>query len=645
MARLSTKIARLFRQNRAPLTILSTFLLMVYVHFELQMLNILPKHKAEHAEGTHFSLAGNPLNIYSGEMHYFRVHPGYWDQRMSNFPAAGLNTLSTYVPWNFHETYEGEFNFDGFQNLRKYIKTAEKHGLNVLLRVGPYICAEWEWGGLPAWLLTKKGMKIRSTQDEFLKATKKWLKRLIKEVEDLQFSQAPIQVENEYGVYEQDSSYLPSLKQILIDAGVTELLYTCDDSNGLALGTPLKDALLTINLQENPVDTISSLRIHQPNKPAMVAEYWTGWFDWWGEKHHTLGFPWKNKFALDKFVGTTKDLIEQEASFNLFMFHGGTNFGFWNGGIIQGGKDNNYIPDITSYDYDALVGENGDLKPKFMRMQQVMRSTLKISALPAPLPIPERASYGDLSPTSCLSLSQIVSASSAFSTTAEQPISMEELGAYYGYVAYETNTWGGGQQVIDLKDGHVRDRALILLDGKYVGKIEQKMKDASFSSPSSEKHVFTILVENQGRINWVRPGDHEILNDQRKGILAPIEVNGRQLKNWKMTHLSFNQTHFEALEKSSDWSKSCRSPALPGMFKFVFKISGAPKDTFLEPAGWKKGTIIVNGFNIGRYSDLGPQKTYFVPAPILSTGENTIMIFEEMKNGHDITLGDVHKLG
>ena len=275
-------------------------------------------------------------------MHYFRVHPDYWDQRMSNFPAAGLNTLSTYVPWNFHETYEGDFQFDGFQNLRKYIKTAEKYGLNVLLRVGPYICAEWEWGGLPAWLLTKKGMKIRSTQEEFMKATKKWLKRLIKEMEDLQYSLGgpiiAIQVENEYGVYEQDSSYLPSLKQILKDAGVTELLYTCDDSNGLALGTPLKDALLTINLQENPVDTISSLRIHQPNKPAMVAEYWTGWFDWWGEKHHTLGFPWKNKFALDKFVGTTKDLIEQEASFNLFMFHGGTNFGFWNGGIIQGGK-------------------------------------------------------------------------------------------------------------------------------------------------------------------------------------------------------------------------------------------------------------------------------------------------------------------
>ena len=237
-----------------------------------------------------------------------------------------------------------------------------------------------------------------------------------------------VQIENEYGVYEQDSTYLPTLRQTLVEAGVTELLFTCDDQNGLQAGIPLDGTLRAINLQEDPQGHVSALRIHQPNRPVFVAEYWTGWFDWWGDKHHDMGFPWKNRFSLDRFVGTTKELIELGANFNLFMFHGGTNFGFWNGGIIQGNQGK-FIPDTTNYDYDALVSEAGDLRPKFFRFQQVMKGQ-NVKVLTPPK-TPERKGYGELKITGCINLGQLMAAAGK-PVENDKPLNMEKFGGYYG---------------------------------------------------------------------------------------------------------------------------------------------------------------------------------------------------------------------
>lgn len=400
------------------------------------------------AEGPEFTIEGKPFKIYSGEVHYFRIHHEYWEHRLGQLAASGLNTVSFYIPWNFHEQREGEFNFEGQRDVRRFIRAAEKLHLHVIVRVGPYICAEWEWGGLPAWLLKHDNLKIRTNMPEFINPAVAWLKRLVVELHDLQHSvDGPIiavQIENEYGVYEQDPGYLPKLRQTLVEGGITEMMFTCDDQNGLQAGIPLEGTLRAINLQEDVQGHISALRIHQPNRPVLVAEYWTGWFDWWGDKHHDMGFPWKNRFSLDRFVGTTKELIELGANFNLFMFHGGTNFGFWNGGIIQGNQGK-FIPDTTNYDYDALVSEAGDLRPKFFRFQQIMKQ--QNAKVLTPPKTPERKGYGELQVNGCINLGQLMAAAGK-PVENDKPLNMEKFGDGYGYAVYETSIWGGGSQVL-----------------------------------------------------------------------------------------------------------------------------------------------------------------------------------------------------
>ena len=276
-----------------------------------------------------------------------------------------------------------------------------------------------------------------------------------------------------------------------------------------------------------------------------------------------------------------------------------------------------YIPDTTNYDYDAPVAENGELRPKYFRFQQIMKGALKLQKMPKALPMPESKNYGELKVSRCVNLGQIMAAAGE-PITADHPIPMEQLGNGYGYAVYETSTWGGGRQILKLTEKVIRDRALVFIDAKQVGLIEPKSSQLEFMSPSSEKHTLSFLVENQGRVNWAAPGDTGRLDDQKKGILGNIEINGKILEKWKMWSLSFNETHINKLVGQKDWwSTNCEEPLLPGIMKTHLTLKDPPKDTFIQLPDWGKGIVLVNGFNIGRYWSIGPQKTYYIPAPLL----------------------------
>lgn len=572
-----------------------------------------------------FYLNGEPFRIISGAIHYFRIVPEYWQDRLEKLKAMGCNTVETYIPWNAHEPRKGEFHFEGMLDLERFIKLAEALGLYVILRPSPYICAEWEFGGLPAWLLAEDGMKLRVSYPPFIKHVEEYYRVLLPRIVPYQINYGgPVilmQVENEYGYYANDRYYLETLKNMMIDGGVVVPLVTSDGpfEENLNAGK-LSGALPTGNFGSKTKARFDILKKYTDGGPLMCTEFWVGWFDHWGNGGHMTGNLKESTDDLDKML--------ELGHVNIYMFEGGTNFGFMNGSNYY----DELTPDVTSYDYDAVLTEDGQITEKYRRYQEVIAKYRDIPKVEFSTEI-RRKEYGALPVREKVSLfSTINDISKPVESSFTQ--SMEQLGQNYGYTLYHS-TLETEEKIETLRLWEANDRASIFVDGKSVltlydrELLEEAKVDVSFEKGA---HL-DILTENMGRVNFGPRMEH-----QRKGIAQCVQINGHMHNHWQQYPLPLDNVG------QIDFSGEYRE-GLPGFYRFTFEVKETG-DTFLDFDGWGKGCIFVNGFNIGRFWELGPQKRLYIPAPLLKPGENEIIIFEtEGKTCDIITLRDKPDVG
>ncbi|ANY66285.1 beta-galactosidase [Paenibacillus sp. BIHB 4019] len=575
-----------------------------------------------------------PIQLLSGALHYFRIVPEYWSDRLQKLKACGFNTVETYVPWNFHEPKPGKFRFDGMADLERFIQTAGEMGLLVIVRASPFICAEWEFGGLPAWLLADDEVKLRCYNEKFLERVDAYYDVLLPKLQPLLCTNGgpiiALQIENEYGSYGNDASYLEYLRQAMVRRGMNVLLFTSDGpTDSMLQGGSVPGQLSSVNFGSGVKGAFSKLREYQADQPVMCMEYWIGWFDHWGEQHHT-------RDAGD-VASVFEEMLEEKGSVNFYMFHGGTNFGFYNGANCQ--QKDQYEPTITSYDYDSLLSESGDLTDKFYTVRAVIDRYMKLGELKLPEPIGRRA-YGQVAMAEQAALfSQIDRLSAPIRRTNPEP--MEKLGQDYGFILYQT-TISGPREKQELVVQEVRDRALVFVDGKLAGVLERGNQEqtVSFEVPAEGAEI-AILVENMGRINY---GPY--LRDP-KGITEGVRFGFQFLYDWTIHCLplddlsplqfaaeitdAFASTNSSSSDNASTSTNTSNSTAAaqasPAFYRGTFQADDL-QDTFLRLEGWTKGVAFINGFNLGRYWDKGPQQTLYVPAPLLRQGENAIVLFE-----------------
>ncbi|XP_075384105.1 beta-galactosidase-1-like protein 2 [Tenrec ecaudatus] len=577
-----------------------------------------------------FLLEGSAFWIFGGSVHYFRVPRQYWKDRLLKLKACGLNTLTTYVPWNLHEPERGKFDFSGNLDLEAFIWMAAELGLWVILRPGPYICSEIDLGGLPSWLLQDPGMKLRTTYKGFTKATDHYFDHLMSRVVPLQYKHGgpiiAVQVENEYGSYNKDPAYMPYIKKALEDRGIVELLLTSDNKDGLSKGV-VDGVLATINLQsQNELNLLTTfLSSARGIQPKMVMEYWTGWFDSWGGPHNILDSS--------EVLKTVSAIIYAGSSINLYMFHGGTNFGFINGAM----HFNEYKSDVTSYDYDAVLTEAGDYTAKYFKLREFFGS-LSGSPLPLPPDLLPKTTYEPLMPAYYLSLWDVLKYLGE-PIKCEKPVNMENLpvndgsGQSFGYTLYETNIASSG-----VLSGLVRDRGQVFVNTVSIGYLDYNKKQIDIPLVQGYT-VLRILVENRGRVNY---GDN--IDDQRKGVIGDLYLNGLPLKKFRIYSLDMKKSFFQKFDINK-WSSIPEVPTSPAFFLFGLSVGPSPADTFLKLEGWEKGVVFINGQNLGRYWNIGPQETLYLPGAWLNPGPNQIIVFEERMAGPMIQSTETPHLG
>uniref|UniRef100_A0A8C2ZHC0 Beta-galactosidase n=1 Tax=Cyclopterus lumpus TaxID=8103 RepID=A0A8C2ZHC0_CYCLU len=567
------------------------------------------------ANSSQFTLEGEPFRILGGSIHYFRVPRAYWEDRLLKMKACGLNTLTTYVPWNLHEPERGAFNFQDQLDLKAYVGLAAEMGLWVILRPGPYICAEWDLGGLPSWLLQDKGMQLRTTYPGFVDAVNLYFDELVPVIKPLMVKGGPIiavQVENEYGSYARDEKYMPFIQNCLRSRGITELLLTSDNWEGLRYAG-MEGVLKTINLQRLSFGAIHHLADLQPQKPLMVMEYWSGWFDVWGEHHHV--------FHAHDMLAVVSEILTRGVSINLYMFHGGTSFDFMNGAMDFG----TYKPQVTSYDYDAPLSEAGDCTTKYQLLRNLL-SQYHSEPLPGEPTPQERRAYDPVAVQQHLSLWD--SLHFTCQCVSERPVNMENLpvnnnsGQSYGYTLYETTITSGG--TLNSRN-NIRDRALVFVDRQFAGCLDYKTHELALPDGAGAM-TLSLLVENCGRVNYGKA-----LDEQRKGIVGDILLNHTPLTGFTIFCLDMKPGFMKRLMSSGQWKSDFKSPSIPGFFQARLYVDGPPRDTFIRLPGWGKGVVFVNGQNLGRHWCIGPQLFLYLPGPWLRSGENQIIVFEEQK--------------
>lgn len=559
-------------------------------------------------KGNKFFLDGEEYTIISSAMHYFRIPREYWYDRLLKLKQCGFNTVETYTCWNLHEPQEGIFNFDGMLDLEAYIDTAKELGLNVILRPGPYICAEWEMGGLPAWLLNYPNMNIRCNDALFISKVERYYNELLRRVVPRLSTNGGniimMQIENEYGSYGDDHEYMQKIADIYKKNGVDCLLFTSDGASYSALqGGTLPEYPCVANFGSRPVENFRILNDFKPDQPLMCGEYWVGWFDHWYGEHHV-----RDPKEVAKVF---KDMIDCGASLNFYMFCGGTNFGFMNGANYY----DTFEPTITSYDYNALLTESGDLTPAYYEVRKIIED--RFGSLPElTVKNTEKAAYERLElDKRCSVFEAIKMISKPIHTAAPQ--FMEDIGQYYGFTLYSTVV-DGPRDEAEIKFDAIHDRAVVFIDEKYKGYYERSRKGepVSFSLKKGENCRIDILCENMGRVNY----GPKIMD--RKGIKG-VRFNLQNHFGWDMYPLPLDNIS-ELKYKSENGAVDVAS-----FLKGTLFIDGEPKDTFVRLDGFTKGVVLVNGFNIGRYfNTAGPQKTLYVPAPMLKSGENEIVVFE-----------------
>ena len=589
------------------------FLLVALIVAAFSFGSSLANARSQHtftATNGQFQLDGKPYQILSGEMHYPRVPRAYWRERFRMARAMGLNTITTYVFWNLHEPRPGVYDFSGQNDLAEYIREAQQEGLNVILRPGPYVCAEWDLGGYPSWLLKDRSLVLRSDEPRYIAAMKEWFDRLAREVSPLLLQNGgpiiAIQVENEYGSFGHDHAYMEAVKTALLKSSIATsdtLLYTADGPEQVPDGS-LPELPAVINFGTGDAKQgFTTLKKFRPDGPFMTGEYWAGWFDHWGEHHHTT--------AVAANAAEYEWMLRQGYSVSMYMFHGGTSFGFMNGANSNG---SNYEPDTTSYDYDAPLNESGQPTPKFIAFREAIAHVT--GKTPPSIPASTAARTYTIAP-------HIDSASLWSSLSApiesDKLLTMEDLDQSYGYILYRTQVAAGpGELVID----GLHDYAQIYINQKLIGTLDRRLGQSRLTLPGVPAGAtLDILVENSGRVNFTK-----VIQGERKGITGSVTVGGRKPQHWQIYSLPLTdlvgRVHFQFA--------SCEGPCFYRFAMSVPPVSGTAgnPDTFLSTHGLQKGMAFLNGQPLGRFWFVGPQFTLYTPGPWLQAGENDVTVFD-----------------
>ena len=490
-------------------------------------------------ENGKFLLDGKPFQIISGEMHYPRVPRAYWRARLRMAKAMGLNAITTYVFWNVHEPRPGVYDFSGQNDIAEFIREAQSEGLYVILRPGPYVCAEWEWGGYPSWLLKDHNIVVRSTDPKFMDPTRRWFQRLGKELAPLQIASGgpiiAVQVENEDGSFGKDHAYMEQIHHDLIDAGFTKAqLYTADGADQLPDGSlPELPAVINFGTGDAKND-FAKLHKLRPNGPFMNGEYWAGWFDHWGEKHHTTD--------AQKQADELAWILQQGYSISIYMFHGGTSFGWMNGANSNG---KNYEPDTTSYDYDAPLDESGRTTPKFSLFRDVISKATGITPPSVP----------SVDPPAAIPAVKLERSASLWQTlpkpvASKELLSMEDLDQAYGYILYRTFIAEPVKGELALDELH--DYAQIFANGKLIGKLDRRLGQNHLAVDLTSANArLDILVENTGRVNFTT-----VIRGERKGITNQVALAGKAITDWQIYSLPMSAPDKFAFQKIG--RASCR---------------------------------------------------------------------------------------
>jgi len=558
--------------------------------------------------GDDFVLDGEPFRILSGALHYFRVHPDDWADRIHKARLMGLNTIETYVPWNAHEPRPGEWRADGALDLARFLKAVADEGMYAIVRPGPYICAEWDNGGLPAWLFTDPEVGIRRSEPRFVAALSAYLRNVLDIVRPLQVTEGGpvllVQVENEYGAYGDDKDYLRQLVEVIRGAGITVPLTTVDQpQDDMLENGSLPELLKTASFGSRSRERLATLRRHQPTGPLMCSEFWDGWFDSWGGHHHTT--------SVEESAADLDALLALGASVNLYMFHGGTNFGFTNGANDKGV----YQPIVTSYDYDAPLDEAGEPTEKFWAFRDVIAQYAPVPELE---PVAAAAAPAFTVPFgSSVPLWSVADRLGEWSHTDSLP-TFDELGHYSGLGLYRTEIDTTEPAVLEF--GEVRDRAYVSVGASRLGVLARDHHDSAIAlSPS--RGTLTVLVEDQGRVDYgPRIGEP-------KGLIGPVQLNGEELRRWSVLPLELSSLApvRDALDAAG--AETPERLAGPVFARAVFGLD-EPYPLFLDTTGWGKGVAWINGFHLGRYWTRGPQETLFVPRGVLRAGANELIVLE-----------------
>ena len=561
---------------------------------------------------------GEPFVIKAAELHYPRIPKEYWDQRIKLSKALGMNTVCLYTFWNVHEPEEGKFDFTGQNDIRGFIELCKENGLNVILRPGPYVCAEWEMGGLPWWLLKKKDIQLRDNDPYFLERVNEFQKALAKEVGDLTLANGGpvimIQVENEYGSYGENKEYVSNIRDMLRkNFGENVLMFQCDWSSNFTLNG-LDDLVWTMNFGTGAdvEDQFAELKRLRPQSPLMCSEFWSGWFDKWGAAHETR--------PADEMIKGIDDMLSRGISFSLYMTHGGTNWGHWAGANSPG-----YAPDVTSYDYDAPISESGQTTDKYWALRELLTKYYEGEKMPdvpktiEPVTI-DKFTFSEYAP---IYVKDFIATDTI--------VTMEELNQGFGSLVYQTVLPEIKAGTI-LKVDEAHDYAQIFINQKYVGKLDRRLGETELTLGNYESGAtLDIFVEAMGRINF------GIAIKDYKGItknVSLISQNGASLKSqeltgWQVYLLPDKLSFYEGMNfrNITEINKNDNGRYPRGVYRGKFNVD-KPSDTFLNFATWGKGLVYVNGYPLGRIWSIGPQQTLYLPGPWLKKGENEILVFD-----------------
>ncbi len=563
-------------------------------------------------KGKSFYMDGEPYVIISGAMHYFRIPREYWYDRLLKLKECGFNTVETYMVWNLHEPREGVFDFSGMLDFEAYIDMAASLGLNVILRPGPYICAEWEAGGFPAWLLRYRDMKLRCMDPLYLSKLRNYLDVILPMIRPhLQKNGGNVimlQVENEYGSFGDDKEYLSALVDIYKENQMDCLYFTSDgEAKSMLTGGAIDGYLSVANFGSDPEYRASIMFERFPDQPFMCGEYWNGWFDHWGEEHHVR--------EVDDVGREFKIFMDNDWSVNVYMFHGGTNFGFMNGANYF----EKYDPTVTSYDYHALLSEAGDRTAAYYRFREILVEKLgdKVPALTARES--EKKAYGKLKLTHKALLFDNLDNISA-PIHSPTPLFMEDVGQSCGFILYRSMIKGSRDDWPLYLDA-VHDRAGVFVDGERQATYmrSERISDSErvrIPLKRGESAILDILCENMGRVNYgPKFFDRKGIDSVRFGNQFHFGWDIYPLPMEELSGLNFVRYGGERIDS-------------PVFLRGSLNIEGEPCDTFLRTDGFCRGFVKVNGINVGRFDKIGPTKTLYIPAPFLKEGENEILVFD-----------------